>query len=61
MEVSDFMNDEFEFVSKEDEEACLVCWREKNQLTVDEYGRVFNEGGIWIANIKLQTESEEVE
>lgn len=50
----DYMEGEISFLSKADEEACLQCWNEKNELTVDEFGRVFNEAGVWIANINKE-------
>lgn len=53
LDYGDYMEGEIEFVSKEDEEACLQCWNEQIEMTIDEYGRVYNEGGIYIADIKI--------
>lgn len=41
-----YMEGEIEFVSKANEEACVQCWNEQIEKTVDEYGRVFNEAGV---------------
>lgn len=48
----DYMNDEFDLVSQEDEKKCLECWNNGVELTVDDFGRVFNEAGVYIADIK---------
>lgn len=53
LDYGDYMEGEIEFFSKEDEEACLQCWNEQIEMTIDEYGRVYNEGGIYIADIKI--------
>lgn len=44
------------FSSKEDEEICLKHWKDENELSVDEYGRVFNEGGEYIADVEFREE-----
>ncbi|WP_187105718.1 hypothetical protein [Fusobacterium necrophorum] len=49
-----YMEGEISFLTKADEEACLQHWNDQNELTVDEFGRVFNEAGIWIASIKIK-------
>lgn len=49
---ADYMNDEFDLVSQEDEKKCLECWNNGVELTVDDFGRVFNEAGVYIADIK---------
>lgn len=49
-----YMDGEIVFNSRADEEACLQCWNEDIEMKADEYGRVFNEAGIWIANIKTK-------
>ncbi|WP_339980422.1 hypothetical protein [Fusobacterium necrophorum] len=49
-----YMEGEISFLTKADEEACVRCWNEQIEMTVDEYGRVFNEAGVWIANIKVE-------
>lgn len=49
-----YMEGEIEFASKADEEACLQHWNDQNELSVDEHGRVYNEGGIYIADIKIK-------
>ncbi|EGR53923.1 MULTISPECIES: hypothetical protein [Fusobacterium] len=54
LDYADYMEGEIVFNSKADEEACLQCWNEQNELSVDEYGRVYNEGGIYIADIKIK-------
>lgn len=52
----DYMEGEIIFVSKEDEEICKKHWKDNNQLTVDTYGRVYNEGGQYIADIEVKDE-----
>lgn len=52
---ADFMNDEFQFLSLEDEKICMQYWVDKNELTVDDYGRVFNEGGEYVADVRFET------
>lgn len=54
-----YMEGEIEFVSKADEEACVQCWNESIEMTVDEYGRVFNEGGQYVADVVFE-ESQEI-
>lgn len=49
------MNDEFQFLSLEDEKICMQYWVDKNELTVDDYGRVFNEGGEYVADVRFET------
>lgn len=49
-----YMEGEISFFTKAGEEACLQCWNEGIEMGVDEYGRVFNEAGIWIASIKVE-------
>ncbi|MBR8733161.1 hypothetical protein IX329_000734 [Fusobacterium necrophorum] len=50
---SDYMQGFIAFISKEDEMTCLEHWGSQNEMTVDDFGRVYNEGGIYIANIKI--------
>ncbi|MDO4690147.1 MAG: hypothetical protein Q4A58_02495 [Fusobacterium sp.] len=47
------------FSSKEDEEICLKHWKDENKLSVDEFGRVYNEGGQYIADVGFISEDEE--
>lgn len=56
---ANFMNDEFRFISKEDEVECMQHWAENNELTVDEFGRVFNEGGEYVCDVVFE-ESQEI-
>lgn len=48
-----FMNDEFYFVSEEDKKVCFDSWDKEIELTADDFGRVFNEAGTYIADIIL--------
>lgn len=54
LDYREYMEGEIVFNSKADEEACLQCWNEGIEMSVDEYGRVFNEADIWIANVKME-------
>ncbi|EFS20863.1 hypothetical protein FSBG_00360 [Fusobacterium gonidiaformans 3-1-5R] len=54
LDYGDYMDGEIVFNSKADEKACLQCWNEGIEIRVDEYGRVYNEGGIYIADIKIK-------
>lgn len=49
-----YMEGEISFLTKADEQVCLQCWNEGIEMSVDEYGRVFNEADIWIANVKME-------
>lgn len=37
-------------ITKKDDNALLLCNRSGIEMTIDEFGRVFNEGGQYIAN-----------
>lgn len=56
---ADYMNDEFSFLTKEDERKCLECWEQDIELTVDNFGKVYNEGGLYIADVEFVTKEEE--
>ena len=47
------------YASKEDEKACNKCWDDEIKLYVDDFGRVWNEGGVYIADVTLLEENEE--
>lgn len=47
-----------EYKTEEDKIACEKAWDNEVELVVDEYGRVYNEGGQYIADVEYQ-ESEE--
>ena len=49
----DYMNDEFNFSSQEDERKCLDCWGQGIELSVDDFGRVYNEAGTYIADVEF--------
>ena len=44
---------ELEGVTEKDNEAILKCAREAIELSIDEYGRVYNEGGLYIADAEI--------
>lgn len=52
----DYMEGKIIFTSKEDEKACVEHWKNNNELTVDEYGRVYNEGNQYVADIEVKDE-----
>lgn len=56
---ADYMNDEFNFVTQEDEKKCLEYWGKDVELTVDNLGRVFNEAGTYIADVTFAIKEEE--
>ena len=47
-----------EYKSEEDKIACEKAWDNEIELKVDEYGRVYNEGGQYIADVVYQESSE---
>lgn len=47
----DYKEDNFQFASNEDREAVFEAWDDDIVLYYDEFGRVFNEGGQYIADI----------
>ena len=47
-----------EYKSEEDRAACEKAWDNEIELVVDQYGRVYNEGGQYIANVEYQESSE---
>ena len=46
------------YKTEEDRAACEKAWDEEIELKIDEYGRVFNESGRYIANVEYQESSE---
>lgn len=50
---ADFMAGEFIFLEASDEKRCIQFWEDDNELTVDDYGRVYNEGGQYVADVKF--------
>lgn len=46
------------FASKKDEEACNEVWDNEIELTIDEYGRVYDESDRYIADAEYQESSE---
>lgn len=47
------------YASEADEKACEKCWNKEIELNVDEYGRVFNEEGQYIADVVLLEDGED--
>lgn len=47
-----WMESEIEFESLADEESAKEYWIGGRELYVDTYNRVFDDMGVWIANIK---------
>ena len=47
-----------EYKSEEDRAACEKAWDNEIELVVDQYGRVYNEGGQYIADVEYQESSE---
>jgi hypothetical protein fuD12_05778 len=47
-----------EYKTEEDRAACEKAWDNEIELVVDEYGRVYNEGGQYIADVVYQESSE---
>lgn len=47
-----------EYKTEEDKIACEKAWDNEIELVVDEYGRVYNEGGQYIADVEYQESSE---
>lgn len=41
-----------EGLTEEDNKAILNCYEQNNEMTIDEYNRVYNEGGQYIADAK---------
>ena len=41
-----------------DKKACEQAWGNEIELVVDEYGRVYNEAGKYIADVEYQESSE---
>lgn len=56
---ADYMVDKFNFATQEDERRCLECWEKNIELTVDEFGRVYNEAGTYIADVEFAESEEE--
>ena len=46
------------FKSAEDERICNEMWDNEIELVVDEYGRVYDENGKYIADVEYQESSE---
>ena len=57
---ADYMGDHFEFASVEDKKKVFECWEREMETKVDEFGRVFNQAGTYIADVVF-TEREEEE
>lgn len=47
-----------EYKTEEDKIACEKAWDNEIELVVDKYGRVYNEGGQYIADVEYQESSE---
>lgn len=47
-----------EYASEEDRRACEKAWDNEIELKADEFGRVFDETGIYIADIVYQESCE---
>ena len=47
-----------EYKTEEDRVAREKAWDNEIELLVDEYGRVYNEGGQYIADVEYQESSE---
>ena len=47
-----------EYKSEEDRKACEDAWDKEIELFVDENGRVFDEGGIYVADVEYQESSD---
>ena len=47
-----------EYKTEEDKVACEKAWDNEIVLKIDEYGRVYNEGGQYIADVEYQESSE---
>ena len=47
-----------EYKTEEDRVACEKAWDNEIEVWVDEYGRVYNEGGQYIADVEYQESSE---
>ena len=47
-----------EYKTEEDRAACEKAWDNEIELNVDENGRVYNEGGQYIADVEYQESSE---
>lgn len=47
------------FASKEDEKTCNKNWDKEIKLYVDEYNRVWTEGGQYIADVELLKDNED--
>ena len=47
-----------EYKTEEDKIVCEKAWDNEIELKVDEYGRVYNEGGQYIADVVYQESSE---
>lgn len=47
-----------EYKTEEDKIACEKAWNNEIELKIDEYGRVYNEGGQYIADVEYQESSE---
>lgn len=47
-----------EYKTESDRKACEDAWDREIELKVDDYGRVFDEGGIYIADVEYQESSE---
>ena len=47
-----------EYKSEEDRAACEKAGDNEIELVVDQYGRVYNEGGQYIADVEYQESSE---
>lgn len=48
---ADYMSGEIK-IKKEDEQIVLKHFKEQNEMKIDEYGRIYNEGGQYIADIE---------
>ena len=47
-----------EYKTEEDKNACKKAWDNEIELVVDEYGRVYDEAGKYIADVEYQESSE---
>lgn len=47
------------YASEADERACNEAWDKEIELNVDEFGRVWNEGGQYIADVELLEDGED--
>lgn len=56
----DYQEGRIKFMLKEDEKRCIKHLKNNNELSVDEFGRVYNEGGEYIADVEFTKDEEEL-